>query len=252
MCYCEVDYGYRYRKSDFTAYRGLCGKENNDMNNFAGNGENVAGGAAPAANNAETQSQSSQGQQTPQEPQTPQTDSSGKTFTQEQLNALLASEKRDGKKSILKSLGFESEEDAKKQLAEFKVYRDSQKTAEQRYSDDMKAEQAKTAKALDKALDAEIKLSVVTAGGSADAAAEIAVLVKSEMREDEKLTADEAVKQVKEKLPQLFSGADAGNGSTGSRAGHVNIPAKSNYGKSLAERRVSSSAGKTNPYFKKG
>lgn len=208
--------------------------------------ENNTGGAAPAANNAEAQSQGSQGQQTPQ------TDSSGKMFTQEQLNALLASEKRDGKKSMLKSLGFESEEDAKKQLAEFKVYRDNQKTAEQRYSDDMKAEQAKTAEALDKALNAEIKLSIVTAGGSAETAAEIAILVKSKMREDEKLTADEAVKQVKEKLPQLFSGADAGNGSTGSRAGHVNIPSKSNYGKSLAERRVSQSAGMTNPYFKKG
>ncbi len=211
--------------------------------------ENGTGGAAPAANNTVTQSQSSQRQQTPQ---TPQTDSSGKMFTQEQLNALLASEKRDGKKAMLKSLGFESEEDAKKQLAEFKAFCDSQKTAEQRYSDDMKAEQAKTAEALDKALNAEIKLSIVTAGGSAETAAEIAILVKSKMREDEKLTADEAVKQVKEKLPQLFSGADAGNGSTGSRAGHVNIPSKSNYGKSLAERRVSSAAGKTNPYFKKG
>lgn len=44
MCYCEVDYGYRYRKSDFTAYRGLCGKENNNMNNFASNGKKGASG----------------------------------------------------------------------------------------------------------------------------------------------------------------------------------------------------------------
>ena len=39
---------------------------------------------------------------------------SEKTFTQEDLNRIAAKEKRDGIASILKTLGFEKEEDAKK------------------------------------------------------------------------------------------------------------------------------------------
>ena len=62
-----------------------------------------------------------------------------KTFTQEEVNRMMAREKNEGKKSVLRELGVEDVDSAKNSLAEYAKVLDAQKT------DLQKANEAKEA-----------------------------------------------------------------------------------------------------------
>ena len=63
-------------------------------------------------------------------------DSSGgtteKTFTQKEVTAMMTKEKKEGRKALLKQLGFKTEADAKNAVALYAALVDSQKTKEQK------------------------------------------------------------------------------------------------------------------------
>lgn len=120
----------------------------------------------------------------------PDQDDSGveKTFTQKEVNAMMAKEKRQGKNSVLKNLGFESEEDAKKAFNLLKALTDSQKTDEQKVIEE-KDEVAKGKdKAEERAIKAENKLACLMAGVSKDCIDDVLAIASAKVDEDNDLS----------------------------------------------------------------
>lgn len=120
----------------------------------------------------------------------PDQDDSGveKTFTQKEVNAMMAKEKRQGKNSVLKNLGFGSEEDAKKAFNLLKALTDSQKTDEQKVIEE-KDEVAKDKdKAEERAIKAENKLACLMAGVSKDCIDDVLAIASAKVDEDNELS----------------------------------------------------------------
>ena len=172
---------------------------------------------------------------------------SEKTFTQEDLNRIAAKEKRDGIASILKTLGFEKEEDAKK-------FVETYRKAEEDKKDDLEKSKEATAKekklkeeAEAKANELEKKLKVVSQGVSSDKADDIIVLANA--KEIDGKSFDDALEEVKKAYPSLFEGEQAGgtghNGNPPRKGGKEN---NSSIGKRLAEQRKTGTQSK-NSYF---
>ena len=91
-----------------------------------------------------------------------------KTFTQAEVTAMMTKEKNEGKRSILKSLGYKSEEDIKKALEEYNKYLESKKTDEEKSKEELqKANEAKN-EAMQRASIAESKIACFEAGVNKD------------------------------------------------------------------------------------
>lgn len=171
-----------------------------------------------------------------------------KTFTQEDLNRIAAQEKRQGQSSILKALGFESEEDAKK-------YLDAKRKEDDEKKDDLqKAQEAEqAAQAAKKAAEAQAELlekkyKVIAMGVPANNVDDIVVLANAKVTD--KHSFEDALESIKKSYPALFTeGSNSGGGTGGSgnppRGGKKETESM---GKRLAEKRKSSVV-KDDTYF---
>lgn len=174
-----------------------------------------------------------------------------KTFTQEDLNRIAAQEKRQGANSILKALGFESEEKAKEYL-EAKRKEDDEKKDDLQKAKDAEAA-ANTAKAAAEAKAAllEKRFKVVSMGVSADKADDIVTLATAKAIDGK--TFEDAVEDLKKTYPELFKGKQEerkGTGSGGNPPRGKNTGDDDSIGKRLAEqRKTSKSQSKKNSYF---
>lgn len=174
-----------------------------------------------------------------------------KTFTQEDLNRIAAQEKRQGASSILKALGFESEEKAKEYL-EAKRKEDDEKKDDLQKAKDAEAA-ANTAKAAAEAKAAllEKRFKVVSMGVSADKADDIVTLATAKAVDGK--TFEDAVEDLKKAYPELFMGKQEerrGTGSGGNPPRGKNTGDDDSIGKRLAEKRkTSKSQNKKNSYF---
>lgn len=174
-----------------------------------------------------------------------------KTFTQEDLNRIAAQEKRQGASSILKALGFESEEKAKEYL-EAKRKEDDEKKDDLQKAKDAEAA-ANTAKAAAEAKAAllEKRFKVVSMGVSADKADDIVTLATAKAVNGK--TFEDAVEDLKKAYPELFKGKQEERGGTGSGGNPPrgkNTGDDDSIGKRLAEqRKTSKSQNKKNSYF---
>lgn len=174
-----------------------------------------------------------------------------KTFTQEDLNRIAAQEKRQGASSILKALGFESEEKAKEYL-EAKRKEDDEKKDDLQKAKDAEAA-ANTAKAAAEAKAAllEKRFKVVSMGVAADKADDIVTLATSKAIDGK--TFEDAVEDLKKTYPELFKGKQEerkGTGSGGNPPRGKNTGDDDSIGKRLAEqRKTSKSQSKKNSYF---
>ena len=159
-----------------------------------------------------------QGQQQGQQQQNQQ--DTGKNYTQAQLNAMMANEKRTARQAILKELGFEFKDDASfdETIKGIKTTLDAGKTQQQLDKEaKTKAEgEAKDAKARAEA--AEMKVSALTAGVNPTRLDDMILLAQAKMAKGQ--TAEQAFADLKKDYPDAF-GAEA-SGGTGN---HVN-PAK--------------------------
>ena len=175
-----------------------------------------------------------------------------KTFTQEQVNSMIAAEKRKNLSSVYKNLGFESEEDAKAFIGKYKDQEEKNKSdleKEQQKSKQLAAEK----KAADqKAQDLQYKFDAMAEGCDAKAAEDVVVLAKAKMSDDKDFAA--ALKEVKEQYPAMFGQTDGNGGGTGGggtpprrqlKAGEL-----SGMGKRLAEQRKKDNTVKNNNFFK--
>lgn len=173
----------------------------------------------------------------------------GKTYTQEDLNRLLAAEKRQGKHSILSELGLDpADKDAVKKVKEVL---DAQKSQKEKDDEALRREKKGRAAAEAKATAAERKLTALTSGCKAEFIEEVMALAAVRVNEDTDFEA--ALAAVKEKCPTFFGEGveeDDKDTGTGRGQGHARQQKNEKAG-SLGERLAKKTVGtKTeNPYF---
>lgn len=171
-----------------------------------------------------------------------------KTFTQEEVNRMLANEKRQGRQAALKALGLDpNDKDAEKKA---KAILDTQKTQAEKDAEALTTEKNARAEAEAKALAAERKLAVLTTGCKAEFVEEVFALASAKVNDSTDFEA--ALKAVKEKCPAFFEGDGGGDPGTGGGQGHrrQKTDTKSGaLGSRLAQSVVSANP-KENPYFK--
>lgn len=174
-----------------------------------------------------------------------------KTFTQEQVNSMIAAEKRKNTSSFFKGLGFESEEAAKAFVDKYKG--EEEKNKSELVKAQEKAAQAEAEKNAEvaKAQDLQYKFDAVAEGCDAKTADDVVVLAKAKMSDDKDFAT--ALKEVKEQYPAMFGQTEnnrsTGGGGTSPRSkttsGDLN-----GMGKRLAEMRKKNNTTKDNEYFK--
>lgn len=174
---------------------------------------------------------------------------SGATFSQADLNRIGAQEKANGKKSILKELGFEDEKAAKDAMTKFKEWQASQKTEAEKIQEKISAaDNAKTA-AESRAQAAENKLEIIKAGGNAQFVDDIMALVN--VRTNDTTDFKAALEAVKKDHPSFFAaGSNSGDSGTGGGLNRQNN--KNNQTQGIGERLAKSRLKNTpakNPYF---
>ena len=139
-----------------------------------------------------------------------------KTFTQEQVNGMMAAEKRSGRLAVLKELGYEVKEGAKASdvIASIKGILDSGKTqqqkdqeARQKAEGDLTAEQAKT-----KQLQA--KIDAMSAGVKPDYVDDAIALLSPRITDQKPLS--KLLEESKEKYPNWFGESEGSTGTGGS------------------------------------
>lgn len=175
-----------------------------------------------------------------------------KTFTQEQVNSMIAAEKRKNLSSAYKGLGFDSEEAAKAFVEKYKGEEEKNKSdlvkAQERAA---QLEAEKNAEAT-KAQDLQYKFDAIAEGCDAKAAEDVVILAKAKMSDDKDFAT--ALKEIKTQYPAMFGQTDNSGGGTG---GGGTSPRKrmqsgdvSGIGKRLAEARKQNNTAKENDYFK--
>lgn len=135
---------------------------------------------------------------------TPDSVQAEKTFTQAEVNELIRVRLERERKG----------QPTKDELTAFRDWQNSQKTAEQKAADDLKAAQDAQNAAEQKAADLEAVFAAVKAGVPADAAEDVVALAKLKVTETVTLSA--AIAEVLKKYPQ-FSGAPAPAATTGAK-----------------------------------
>lgn len=175
-----------------------------------------------------------------------------KTFTQEQVSGMMAKEKNEGKRSILKSLGFKSEEDAKEAIKKYNEYLETQKTEAEKQQEALNKANSEKDDALNRAKVAENKIACFNAGINTDCIDDVLAIASTKVTDEKDL--DAVLKEMKEdkKYESFFGSGNSSNHGTGSNAGHSNNGSDGNgedYAKKLAEKYKVNSAKTKSSFF---
>lgn len=167
-------------------------------------------------------------------------ESTVKTFTQEEVNRMMAKEKREGKLSVLKELGVEDVKNAKEGLKKYQQYLDAQKTEAQRAQEEAQRLAEEKAELEKKALMADIQVSALKSGIKADFLDDAIILAQS--KKTDNTTYEDIFNELKQTYPNF-----AGTATTPAPKGTGNMPKPTagqqqatadDYGKRLAEARL--------------
>lgn len=207
-----------------------------------------AGSSSGSATSQGTEGQSQQNQQAGnQSQQGQQTDSqSTGTFSQADLNRIGAQEKANGKKAMLKELGFKDEAAAKEAITKYNEWLASQQSEAEKAQAKINAATAAQGEAETRALVAEQKLEVIKQGGNPQFVDDILALVN--IRVNDTTDFNKALEDVKKAHTTFFGNTqnnDTGTGGglnrkTGNQTGTQGIGAR------LAKNH---GAPAKNPYF---
>lgn len=162
-----------------------------------------------------------------------------KTFTQKQVSDMMAKEKKQGKQSVLNSLGFKTEQEAKNAVNLLKALQESQKSDEQKQEEAQKTAIEDKEKAEQRAIAAESKLTCIENGVNKDSIDDVLVIAMAKVTDDK--TLEQVIGEMKnEKRYASFfmSDGDKGSEGTGSTPSHSSSKGKpvDDYGKQLAEK----------------
>ncbi len=163
-------------------------------------------------------------------------DNPPKTFTQEELNSIIAAEKRKNSASVYKALGFDNPDDAKAFVEKYKEVEEKDKSELDKSSERVKELEKEKAAEEKRARKAEYKFKAIESGCAAKDADDIVALAMSRVSDDK--TFEEALKDVKESYPSLFNSSEGGTGTGGNpprrTGGNDSVQG---IGKRLAEQR---------------
>lgn len=167
-----------------------------------------------------------------------------KTFTQEEVNRMMAAEKRQGRASVLSELGYDPKD--KEAIAKLKALIDENKTAEQKKADKEQELTNAAAEANRRAEAAERKLQALSSGCGPATVDDVMTLASSRVTEEVDFA--KALEQVKEKYPNFFggNGGDSGTGRGQGHKKHSEDNKPGSYGARLAANR---SKPAKSPYF---
>ena len=124
-----------------------------------------------------------------------------KTFTQEEVNAFVAKEKRLAQERLLKEAGFEDFDNAKEGIAKFKEWQESQKTEAQRQTEELENARKQLEQFNSEKFKLEAQLEALKAGVNQDSLDDVILLAKAKVSKEVSIT--EAIKQTLEKYPQF-------------------------------------------------
>lgn len=153
---------------------------------------------------AEADTGGGEGEQQTEQQDTQQEQKETKTFTQEDVNNLIAKETKAAQEKLLKQAGVTDFANLKEGMAKFKEWQESQKTEAQKqaealeqYQKDLEATKA------EKEL-TELKLEAFVAGAKAESIDDVLLLAKARMSDE--VSKQDAIKQVLEAYPQFKQG----------------------------------------------
>jgi hypothetical protein len=129
-----------------------------------------------------------------------------KTFTQEEVNSMMAREKNQGKRSILKDLGFTDEKSARIAIQNYQKFLNSQKSEEDlQKENDAKAERERT-EVQERADKAEAKVEALIAGVKPEMLDDIITLAMSRKTDDKEFK--DVLTEMKTKYPAFFTSVE--------------------------------------------
>lgn len=177
-----------------------------------------------------------------------QTQNSGKpekTFTQAEVNALMAKEKDQGRRAILKELGVTDVKSAKDGLDKYKEYIESQKTELQKAQDAVGQAEKDKIDLQQQLNDSNQRLTVLMSGCNPNSVTDVCVLARA--RVTESVTFEQAIEKIKSEYPDMFSG-EAQSRGTGSNVSPQNkgTGTAKGFGQRLASQHKTEAK---NPYF---
>lgn len=174
-------------------------------------------------------------------------DSKEKTFSQKDVNAMMAKEKNEGRKATLNALGVENVEDAKKAIEFFKKFNETF-NGEKNPEEIQKALEGEKTKAEERAMEAENKLACIMAGVNKDSIDDVLAIASAKVTEDKDLSKVLEEMKTQAKYSGFYNEVKESTG-TGSDMGHgKSNDVKQSLAQRLAEQNKSSKTNKKS-YF---
>lgn len=138
----------------------------------------------------------------------------GKSFTQTEVNTMMAAEKRTARNAVLKELGFDisDEKNFTQTMADIKKTLDAGKTQSQLDAEAKKKAEEDRDAAMNKANSLEMKVAALSAGVNPDYLDDIITLAK--VKVSDTVSVEDVMKDLKTKYPTFFS--KSGESGTGS------------------------------------
>ena len=156
------------------------------------------------------QTENSNGQQSNGEDESKSTTknngTTSKTFSQEQVTAMMAKEKKQGRASVYKELGIDPNDS--NMVSMFKSFIESQKTEEEKQQEQAATNAAKYAEVESRAKIAEAKVDAMQLGVLPQYVDDVVTLVLAKQSEDTGIKTE--VSQLKSKYPFWFGGQPSG------------------------------------------
>lgn len=175
-----------------------------------GEGGSGEGGTQQSQQNQQQGAQNNQQQNNQQQNQNQQ----GTQYTQEQLNTMMANEKRTARQAFLKALGIELKEGEKYEdaIKRVKTTLDAGKTQAQLDAEAKKAAETARDEANAKASRLEMQVAALKAGVNPDSVEDVITLALGKVNDN--TTIEQVLTSLKEKYPTFF-GEEKGSSGTG-------------------------------------
>lgn len=175
---------------------------------------------------------------------------SGKSFSQEDVNRLIANAKKEAKKAAIKSLGFDDLDIAKTEISQYLEKKEQSKSEIEKKTSALEKKENEMKALMSELEKSQRHLKVVSLGANAKYAADVVTLASNRMTE--LIDFDKAIELVKTDYPSMFSatGSEGGTGNNTNPARKQGAGSKqtTSLGERLAKKSVSSATPKTS-YF---
>lgn len=179
-----------------------------------------------------------------------------KKFTQADMTATAAKEKKQGRAAAFREMGFKSEKEAKAQLEAFRKYQESQLTPEQKTAAQIQQANDDKSNAEKRAEAAENKLAAIQAGVKKDAVDDAVAIAMMKVEDGKSLEDVLGEMKTQPRYKGFFDGSDddddGGKGGTGTSVRHKSSKKdEDGIGKRLGQAQVNGNgATKKSSYFR--